>query len=78
MPSSFAHVSCESSGIKRSLGGLPYPNLKNYVEALLDTQSGADLEDFIDAADLSEEWGEANIDLDCDIDTEWAKQQNAK
>ncbi len=78
MPSSFAHISCALPGIERSLGGLPYPNLKNYVEALLDTQNGVDLEDLIDAADLSEQWGEVNIDLDRDIDIGWAKQQNAK
>ena len=27
-PSSYAHISCEPSGIERSLGGLPYPSLK--------------------------------------------------
>lgn len=58
LPSSFAHVSCESSGIERSLGDLPYTTLKNYVEALLDTQNLVDLEDLVDAADLSKEWGE--------------------
>lgn len=75
-PSSYLHVSCKPQSIEKSLNGLPYPKLPTYVEALLDTQNGVDLADLIDAADLSEEWGEENIKLDQDIDTAWAKQQN--
>ena len=75
LPASYAHISCEPSAIEHSLGGLPYPTLKNYAECLLDTQNGTDLEDLIDAQDLSEGWGEENIDLECDIDVEWAKEQ---
>ena len=75
-PSSYLHVSCKTQNIERSPNGLPYPKLPNYVEALLDTQNGVDLADLIDAADLSEQWGEESIKLNQDIDTAWAKQQN--
>ena len=78
LPASYAHVSCEPSAIEKSLGGLPYPNLKNYAESLLDSQNGVDLEDLIDGMDLSEQWGEENIDLDRDIPIDWARQRNMK
>lgn len=41
------------------------------MQSLLDTKSGVDLEDLIDGMDLSEEWGEQNLDLEGHTDTEW-------
>ena len=52
-------------------GGLPYPKLPVYVQSLMDTKTGVDLEDLIDGMDLSEEWGEQNLDLEGYTDTKW-------
>ena len=74
---SFAHIPCDSASIERSKGGLPYPSLTVYAKSLLDTQNGVDLEDLMDGMVLSEEWGERYLDLDEEIDVEWAKNQIA-
>ena len=52
-------------------GGLPYPKLPVYVQSLMDTKTGVDLEDLIDGMNLSEEWGEKNLDLEGYTDTKW-------
>lgn len=74
---SFAHIPCEPDNIEKSKGGLPYPSLATYAQSLLETQNGVDLEDLIDGMNLSEEWGEQHLDLDKDIDVQWARRQIA-
>lgn len=54
---------------------LPYPKLHVYAQSLIDTQNGVDLEDLIDGMDLTEEWGEQNLDLEGDTDSQWAQER---
>ena len=72
---SFANIPCEPANIVKSIGGLPYPELSVYAQSLLDTQNGTDLEELIDGMDLSQEWGEENLDLDGSIDVEWTRRR---
>jgi hypothetical protein len=72
---SYCNLPCKTANIVKSLGGLPYPKLSVYAQSLLDTQNGTDLEELIDGMDLSEEWGEKNLELDGDIDVEWARRR---
>ena len=52
-------------------GGIPYPKLNLYVQRAIDIKDGVELQDLIDGMDLSEEWGEENLNLDGTTDTEW-------
>ena len=76
VPASDVHVNCTSSNIERSHSGVPYPKLAPFVQSALDRNDGVALCDLIDAQDLTEEWGEANLDLEGTIDVEWAKRKN--
>ncbi|KAI9930326.1 hypothetical protein ASPWEDRAFT_67699 [Aspergillus wentii DTO 134E9] len=55
VPASYYHIICEPQNVEWSMGSLPYPKLDVYTQSLLDTKNGVDLEDIIDAMDLSEE-----------------------
>lgn len=77
VPASDVHVTCTSSNFERSLSGVPYPKLAPFAQSVLDRNDGVALCDLIDAQDLTEEWGEANLDLEGTIDVEWAKRKNA-
>ena len=46
--------------IIRGKTGLPFPSLPAFVQSLLDSNNALDLEDIIDAMDLSEEWAAQN------------------
>ncbi|KAL4946707.1 hypothetical protein BDV06DRAFT_231786 [Aspergillus oleicola] len=59
VPESYSHFDCRPENIEWSLGGIPYPKLKLY------------LEDLIDGMDLSEDWGKGNLNLDGTTDTKW-------
>jgi len=74
---SFAHITFMSGSVEKSKGNLPYPSLIFFAQSLLDTQNTVDLEDLIDGMNLSEEWGEEHLDLDKDIDVQWARSQLA-
>lgn len=41
------------------------------MQSLVDTKNGVDLEDVIDGMNLSEEWGEQNLDLGGHTDVKW-------
>ncbi|KAM7184868.1 hypothetical protein V8F33_012738 [Rhypophila sp. PSN 637] len=71
-------VSCDPSHCETSLTGLPYPKPEYLAQALLDTQRWVDLEDLVDGMNLSEEWGEQNLDLDREYSLEYAKWKNAR
>lgn len=58
--------------------GIPYPKLDILAQSLLDTQRFVDLEDLIDGMNLSEEWGEANLDLDRSCDVAYAERKNER
>ena len=72
---SYCNIACESANIVKSMGGLPYPKLSVYAQSLLDTQNETDLEELIDGMDLSEEWGEENLNLDGNLDIGWAQRR---
>jgi len=40
-----------------------------YAQSLIDTKNSVDLQDLIDGMNLSEEWGEENLDLEGTTDT---------
>lgn len=50
---------------------MPYPKFNLYVQRAIDTKDGVELQDLIDGMDLSEEWGEENLNLDGTTDTDW-------
>ncbi|XHG04018.1 hypothetical protein AWENTII_007302 [Aspergillus wentii] len=75
VPASSYHLTCEPANVEWSLGGLPYPKLPVFVQSCIDSKDGVGLEKLIDAMDLSEEWGEENLELDGDTDTEWLKRR---
>ncbi|KAK3322714.1 hypothetical protein B0H66DRAFT_472935 [Apodospora peruviana] len=65
---------------ERSHTGVPYPQHVPFAKALLVKQNRADLADFIDAQDLSGEWGEENINF-AELQAEgveYATRMNAK
>ncbi|KAL2813750.1 hypothetical protein BDW59DRAFT_176662 [Aspergillus cavernicola] len=62
VPESYSHFDCKPENIEWSLGGIPYPKLHLYVQRAIDTKDGMD---------LSEDWGEENLNLDGTTDTKW-------
>lgn len=50
----------KKASIVRGKTGLPFPSLPTFVQSLLDSHNLLDLEDIIDAMDLSEEWAAEN------------------
>ncbi len=43
---------------------IPYPKLHLFAQSLLERQDFNDLQDLVDGMDLTEEWGENNLNLD--------------
>ena len=78
VPSEDAHIQCDRSTIWRSQNGLPYPALPVFVQSLVDTNDEVALCDVIDGANLTEEWGNINLDLDGTNDSIWAKRMNER
>ncbi|KAH6887088.1 hypothetical protein B0T10DRAFT_516043 [Thelonectria olida] len=76
IPSRHVHFVCESSNIRRSHHGLPYPKLKIFVQSLLEMSDRVSLFDVVDGSDVSEQWGTENLDLDGTNDVEWSVQRN--
>ncbi|KAH6850468.1 hypothetical protein B0I37DRAFT_114946 [Chaetomium sp. MPI-CAGE-AT-0009] len=75
VPDSEPYIDCDPAKCERSHGGIPYPKLEQFAQSLLDTQNYAGLEDLIDAMDLDEEWGYANLDLDR-VPIEYIRRKN--
>lgn len=50
----------QDAAIVRGKTGLPFPSLPAFVQSPLDSNNALDLEDIIDAMDLSEEWAAEN------------------
>ncbi|KLJ06478.1 hypothetical protein EMPG_10125 [Blastomyces silverae] len=70
------HFNCSSSNIERSYLGLPYPKLQLHAQSLLDSHDLVSLTDLIDGMNLTEEWGQQNLDLSNSQDIVWAKRKN--
>ncbi|KAM5506914.1 hypothetical protein McanMca71_001819 [Microsporum canis] len=78
VPSVDVHIVRHPSNFTRSPRGLPYPKLDVFIQSCLDTYSMLPLCDVIDGTNVSEEWGEKNLDLEGTNDVEWAKAKNKK
>ncbi|KAI0595513.1 hypothetical protein F4775DRAFT_568649 [Biscogniauxia sp. FL1348] len=79
LPSSEYFVSdLDPSKIERSRLDVPYPKLEYFAQGLIDTQKWAELEALVDGMDLTEEWGDKNLDLQKPGEIEYAKRKNEK
>ncbi|OJD18978.1 hypothetical protein AJ78_01006 [Emergomyces pasteurianus Ep9510] len=78
VPSIDVHIDCVPSNFTRSPRGLPYPKLDVFIQSCLDTYNMLQLCDVIDGTNVSEEWGERNLDLEGTNDVEWAKAKNKR
>lgn len=78
VPARDVHIVCEPSNFTQSLRGLPYPKLDVFIQSCLDTRNELQLCDVVDGTNLSEEWGEENLELDGVQDVEWAKDLNKR
>jgi hypothetical protein len=58
--------------------GLPYPRLEYLAQSLLETQRWVALEDLVDGMNLTEEWGESNLQLDRVCNLEYSQLKNQK
>ncbi|KJZ73043.1 hypothetical protein HIM_07615 [Hirsutella minnesotensis 3608] len=72
VPADDVHLDCRPVNIVRSLRGLPYPNLGVFAQSCLDRRNELELCDLIDGANISEDWGEDNLNLEGTNDVEWA------
>ncbi|PGG97167.1 hypothetical protein AJ79_09304 [Helicocarpus griseus UAMH5409] len=75
VPSIDVHIDCIPSNFTRSLRGLPYPKLNVFIQSCLDTYDMLQLCDVIDGTNVSEEWGEQNLDLEGTNDVQWAREK---
>lgn len=78
VPSRDAHIACEPSNFTRSLRGLPYPTLTVFIQSCLDTRDSLQLVDVVDGTNVSEEWGEENLQLEGTNDVAWARDLNQR
>ncbi|KAJ9414865.1 hypothetical protein QL093DRAFT_2449536 [Fusarium oxysporum] len=78
VPAQDVHIACEPSNITRSLRGLPYPKLSVFIQSCLDTRNETQLCDVVDGTNLSEQWGEENLELEGFNDVEWAQDINKR
>ena len=77
IPSDDQHLVCEPKNIELSGNNLPYPTLPILAQSFVDTLDRLSLADLIDGMDLSEEWGQENLDLSGTNDIAWATKKNA-
>jgi hypothetical protein len=71
MPDKAAHLECKDNNIELDSQSMPYPKLSVFAQSLLDVYDGSNLEDLIDGAILSTDWGLKNLDLDTLGDEDW-------
>ncbi|KAI2087364.1 hypothetical protein LOZ36_002806 [Ophidiomyces ophidiicola] len=68
----------QSEPYSANLRGLPYPKLDVCIQSYVDTNDMVALCDIIDGTNVSEEWGESNLDLEGTTDVQWAKAKNKR
>lgn len=76
VPSKDIHLPCKSQNFQRSHHDLPYPKLNVFIQSFLETNDHVSLADVIDGSDVSEVWGVKNLDLEGEVDLEWAEWKN--
>ncbi len=47
-----------------------------FAQNLLDAYDSVSLQDLVDGSNVSEEWGTENLDLEGEVDVEWAQRMN--
>jgi hypothetical protein len=67
-----AHIECAAENIEHTPLGMPHIKLAPLAQSLLDTQNMGDLNDLVDAQDLTLDWGRENLKLFGDVDWDWA------
>lgn len=77
IPSDDQHLVCEPENIELSGNNLPYPTLPVLAQSFVDTCDRVSLDDLIDGMDLSEKWGDDNLDLSGTNDVDWARKKNS-
>ncbi|KAM3559439.1 hypothetical protein ARSEF4850_004144, partial [Beauveria asiatica] len=79
IPDYDVHLDCRASlDIVHSLRGLPYPSLKAFAQSSLDRRNQLEMCDLIDGTNISEEWGEENLELNGVHDIDWVRTMQAK
>ncbi|KND92791.1 hypothetical protein TOPH_02802 [Tolypocladium ophioglossoides CBS 100239] len=80
VPASDVHLDCRPVNIVRSLQGLPYPSLQVFAQSCLNRRNELELCDLIDGTNISEDWGEKNLNLEGtnDVDWAWAMKRRTK
>lgn len=78
VPSTHKHLQIGCSPVYRSPNGVPYAPLKELVQSFVDIYDLVSLDDIVDGANLTYEWGETHLDLHGTTDVEWAHQRNAE
>lgn len=76
VPSYAYHIDCTLDQIEYSASGMPYPKLPAFAQSLIETYNIVDLDDLIDGMDLTNEWGQENLDLHSEYDTDWWAWKN--
>ncbi|KAH6715940.1 hypothetical protein BKA61DRAFT_720093 [Leptodontidium sp. MPI-SDFR-AT-0119] len=66
----------QAQNFQRSHHDLPYPKLNVLIQSFLETNEHVSLADVIDGSDVSEVWGVKNLDLEGEVDLEWAEWKN--
>ncbi|KAH9207634.1 hypothetical protein DL95DRAFT_527787 [Leptodontidium sp. 2 PMI_412] len=76
VPSKDIHLPRKPQNFQRSHHDLPYPKLNVLIQSFLETNDHVSLADVIDGSDVSEVWGVKNLDLEGEVDLEWAEWKN--
>ncbi|KAH8766379.1 hypothetical protein F5882DRAFT_413844 [Hyaloscypha sp. PMI_1271] len=76
VPSKDIHLPCEPQNFQRSHNDLPFPKLNLLIQSFLETNDHVSLADAIDGSNVSEKWGVENLDLEGEVDLEWAEWKN--
>ncbi|TLD09271.1 uncharacterized protein PgNI_07409 [Pyricularia grisea] len=77
VPSFDVHFNVKPGNITRSFNDIPFPKLEVLVQSHIERNDTINLTDLVDGADLSEEWGYENLELEGKNDGEWVAKINA-
>jgi hypothetical protein len=69
---------CDESRCEKSWMGVPYPKPTFFAQSLLDTPRFTDLADSVDGVNLSEDWGENDLNLERFVNVDYAKRKDEK
>lgn len=78
VPDYEVHLDCRTIEITHRLRGLPYPSLRDFAQSCIERRNQVEICDFVDETNLSEEWGEGNLELDGMHNVGWVRVMQAK